>query len=306
MNVIKKYTWLLRTLQQSRGLTLTEIEQKWNDCDLSYGEPLNRRTFVRWKNEIEDIFSVSIACNVSQGYRYYIESNRNDQVTSWLMHTLTVSNLLDEYKNQNDNILLENVPSGEEHLETILEAIKYSKQIVVTYHNFSRPEANPPALVNPLCVKLSDRRWYVLVDYAGKSNYRRIMALDRIIAIEKRDTKFTMPVDFNAKEYFSDSYGVTVMSDKPTERVVLKVPMTAVPYLRALPFHHSQREICQEGDFVFMEYRLKITEELAFALLRHAVRSEIVQPAELREMIASLAKQILDKNNVQLNKNERK
>ncbi len=298
MNVIKKYTWLLRVLQQSGGLTLAEIEQRWNDCDLSYGNPLNRRTFLRWKNEIEDLFSVSIACNASQGYKYYIESNWNDQVTNWLIHTLTVSNLLDDYKNQNESILLENVPSGEEHLETILEAIKYGRQLMVTYHNFSRVEANPPALVNPLCVKLSDRRWYVLVDFAEKDHYRRVMALDRILRVTIQESAYSMPKDFNAREYFADSYGITVMQDSPTERVVLKVAASAVPYLRALPFHHSQREIRQEADSVFMEYRLKITDELAYALLRHAVRSEVVQPIELREKVVSLAQQILEKNHV--------
>ena len=298
MNVLKKYTWLLRILQHSGGLTLAEIEERWNNCDLSYGNPLNRRTFLRWKNEIEDLFSVNIACNVSQGYKYYIESNQHDQMTKWLIHTLMVSNLLDDYKNQNNNILLENVPSGEEHLETILEAIKYGKQLMVTYHNFQRADANPPALVNPLCVKLSDRRWYVLVDYAERENYRRVLALDRIIRIIAQDTKYSMPKDFSAKEYFSDSYGITVMSEKPTERVVLKVPTSAVPYLRALPFHHSQREIRQEGDAVFMEYRLKITDELAFALLRHAVRSEIIQPTELREKVVNLAKQIVENHHI--------
>lgn len=298
MNVIKKYTWLLQVLQKSGGLTLAEIERLWEDTDISYGNPLNRRTFQRWRNEIEDIFSISIACNTARGYKYYIETNNNEQVTDWLVHTLTVANLLDEYKNQSTRILLEDVPSGEEHLETILEAIKYNKQLMVTYHNFRSAEANPPALVNPLCVKLSDRRWYVVVDFAEKDGYRRVMALDRIERMTMSGTKFTQPIDFDAEGFFADSYGVTVMPEKPTERVVLKVPSSSVPYLRALPFHRSQREIRPEGDSVYMEYRLKITDELAFALLRHAVRCEIVQPAELREKVTGLAKQILDTHNV--------
>lgn len=109
MNVIKKYTWLLQVLQKSGGLTLAEIERLWEDTDISYGNPLNRRTFQRWRNEIEDIFSISIACNTARGYKYYIETNNNEQVTDWLVHTLTVANLLDEYKNQSTRILLEDV-----------------------------------------------------------------------------------------------------------------------------------------------------------------------------------------------------
>lgn len=296
MNKTKKYVWLLRTLQKSGGLKLDEIERLWQECELSYGNPLNRRTFQRWKNEIEDIFSVSIACNAARGYKYYIESNYGDQVTNWLFHTLTVSNLLDEYKNQSADILLEDVPSGEEYLEPILEAIKYSKQLLVTYHNFRKADANPVALVNPLCVKLSERRWYVLVDFVDKENYRRVMALDRVEHIAIQDTTFTKPDDFDAKEYFANSYGITVEKEKPIEKVVLKVPLSSAPYLRALPFHSSQKEIKVEGDYLFIEYRLRITTELAFALLRHAVRCEIIQPKELREEVKNLAKQILETN----------
>lgn len=299
MNVIKKYIWLLQKLQQYGELTQKDFDRLWQNSTLSYGKPLDSRNFHRWKEAAEDLFSVDIECVCSQGqYRYRIKRNSNDVVTNWLLHTMTVSNLLEEYKGQNDSIILEKVPSGESHLGTILDAIKYGKQLMVTYHNFHREEANPPALVNPLCVKLSDRRWYVLVDFAEKENYRRIMALDRIVHIELQHTSYTMPENFDAKTYFNDSYGITVMSDVPTETVVLKVPASAAPYLRALPFHPSQRETRKEGAFVFMEYRLKITDELAFALLRHAVRSEIVEPASLREKVKELARQIIDKHNL--------
>ena len=299
MNVIKKYIWLLQKLQQYGELTQKDFDRLWQNSNLSYGKPLDSRNFHRWKDAAEDLFSVDIECVCSQGqYRYRIKRNNNDEVTNWLLHTMTVSTLLEEYKGQNDSILLEKVPSGESHLGTILDAIKYGKQLMVTYHNFHSEKATPPALVNPLCVKLSDRRWYALVDFAEKENYRRIMALDRIVNIELQHTSYSMPEHFNAKTYFNDSYGITVMSDTPTETVVLKVPSSAVPYLRALPFHPSQREIRKEGDFVFMEYRLKITEELAFALLRHAVRSEIVEPISLREKVKELARQIIDKHNL--------
>ncbi len=299
MNVIKKYIWLLQKLQQYGELTQKDFDRLWQNSSLSEGNPLDKRNFQRWKEAAEDLFSVNIECNCSQGYKYSIKENSNDEVTNWLLHTMPVSILLEEYKGQHDSIILEKVPSGESHLGIILDAIKYGKQLKVTYHNFHSEKANPQALVNPLCVKLSDRRWYVLVDFAEKENYRRIMALDRIVNIELQRTSYTMPENFNAKTYFNDSYGITVMPEVPTETVVLKVPAASAPYLRALPFHPSQREIRKEDDHVFMEYRLKITDELAFALLRHAVRSEIVEPLSLREKVKELASQILEKHNNQ-------
>ncbi len=279
-------------------MTLEELYEAWERSSLyeDIGKPLSRRTFQRWREETEMLFDVRIGWK--DGYRYYIEDNGtgNDSISSWLINTLSVSNTVENFKNQRDYILLEEVPAGADNLETIMEAIRDGKQLKVTYHNFHSNAPNPPAVVNPLCVRLSDRRWYVVVDFAEKENYRRVMSLDRIEEIETLDSSYDMPPDFNARRYFKDSYGITVMQDKPAEKVVLKVPDSAVPYLRSLPFHASQREIRKEEGFVFMEYTLKITDELAYALLRHASRSEIIQPAELREKVAEIARQIVKTN----------
>lgn len=279
-------------------MTLDELYDAWERSSLyeDIGKPLSRRTFQRWREETELLFDVKIGWK--DGYRYYIEDDgsESDSISSWLIHTLSVSNTVESFKNQRDHILLEEVPTGTEYLETILEAIRDRYQLKVTYHNFKSKDANLPAIVNPLCVKLSERRWYVVVDFAEKENYRRVMSLDRIEELEMLDSSFTMPPDFNARRHFKDSYGITVMQDKPAEKVVLKVPDSAVPYLRSLPFHTSQREIRKEEGYVFMEYTLKITDELAYALLRHASRSEIIQPVELREKVAEIARQIVSLN----------
>lgn len=279
-------------------MTLDELYDAWERSSLyeDIGKPLSRRTFQRWREETELLFDVKIGWK--DGYRYYIEDDgsESDSISSWLIHTLSVSNTVESFKNQRDHILLEEVPTGTEYLETILEAIRDRYQLKVTYHNFKSKDANLPAIVNPLCVKLSERRWYVVVDFAEKENYRRVMSLDRIEELEMLDSSFTMPPDFNARRHFKDSYGITVMQDKPAEKVVLKVPDSAVPYLRSLPFHTSQREIRKEEGYVFMEYTLKITDELAYALLRHASRSEIIQPVELREKVAEIARQIVKIN----------
>ncbi len=50
MNVVKKYIWLLLLLNHTGGLTLPEIERKWEESHISDGAKLNRHTFLRWKN----------------------------------------------------------------------------------------------------------------------------------------------------------------------------------------------------------------------------------------------------------------
>ena len=62
------------------------------------------------------------------------------------------------------------------------------------------------------------RRWYLL----GKSindERIRLYGLDRVTKVETTDDTFTLPEDFDAKDYFSNSFGVIVGVDIPVQRI---------------------------------------------------------------------------------------
>ena len=71
-NTYKHYMWLFDTLSGDRRLTFEEINESWQESHLSDGIPLNKRTFHLHRHAVEELFSVRILCDASNGYRYYI------------------------------------------------------------------------------------------------------------------------------------------------------------------------------------------------------------------------------------------
>ena len=67
MTTLEKYIWVVNALYRagSRGLSLKELSDKWErDDSVSYGEPLPRKTFNRWKDNILMSLGVNIDCRL--------------------------------------------------------------------------------------------------------------------------------------------------------------------------------------------------------------------------------------------------
>ena len=138
-NQINKYVWLVETLYHAKKITLKEINRKWLDTDLSEGLEIPRRTFHTWKNAVEDMFGLVIMCDKSDGDRYYIENREvleDDGLQRWLLSTMSVNNTLLENKSLSDRILLESIPSGQDFLATVMEAMKKNRLLEITYKGF--------------------------------------------------------------------------------------------------------------------------------------------------------------------------
>ena len=137
LNQTNKLAWIVETIYQAHKISFEELNRRWMDnVDLSGGEEMLKRTFHKWKWNIFDTFGLSIDCEKTAPYRYYI-ANVNDMksgsIEKWLLSTLSVSNSLLESKSIKDRIVLEDVPSGREYLEPIIDAMKKNRFIHITY-----------------------------------------------------------------------------------------------------------------------------------------------------------------------------
>jgi len=300
MNIFNKYIWLVNTLRSYRyGASLEQLRSEWYDCELNVGHSeLNARTFFRWKEGVQDQFGIIIGCDAAHGYKYYIENDNQleqDRTTSWMLHTVTVTNIIEEFKGNKDKIILEEVPSGEKYLMPILQAIKSCTRLRFIYHPFHEEDARQEAIINPLCVRLFNRRWYAVVDYVETEN-RRVIALDRIEEMKVTKEKFTYPKEFDAKEYFLFDYGIAVGFDEEPCFIHLKVNKQQRPYTRALPLHESQKEIETAEDYSIFEYFLKPSNDFARAILPFGQNYEVLKPKEFREKVKNMALNILKNN----------
>ena len=105
LNQTNKLVWIVETIYRAHTISFEELIRRWIDnVDLSEGEEMLKRTFHKWKWNIEK----------AAPYRYYIahvDDVKSRSVENWLLSTLSVSNSLIECKSIKDRIILEEIRS---------------------------------------------------------------------------------------------------------------------------------------------------------------------------------------------------
>lgn len=112
----------------------------------------------------EYVWLVGTIIDCDKENRYYIEDSelfREDSVQKWMLSTLTVSNIVSEARDLHDRILLESIPSENEHLQTVVEAMRENRCLSVSYKRYDKTETSH-WMIEPYCIKLFRRRWHIL------------------------------------------------------------------------------------------------------------------------------------------------
>ena len=297
MNIINKYVWLVETIYRAHKISYEEINRKWlDDEDFSEGIELPLRTFHKWRIAVEEMFGLVIENEKRGEYRYYIENEHvitKGGMRSWMLNTISTSNLLLENRSLNDRILLEDVPSGREYLQPIIDAMKKNHLIHFTYYNYWRDDYRQHC-VEPYCVKLFRQRWYMVGKMLG-ANVVLVYSLDRMSEFRKSERTFKYPDDFDGEYYFKDCYGIIAGDGTDIQHVVLKVSAGQANYMRDLPLHHSQRETEHNDEYSIFELNLRPTFDFQQEILWNGEDVEVLKPLWLRKEIAGKIKRMWNK-----------
>lgn len=287
MSLILKYIWVVKTIHRAGRITLKELNEKWRaNVDLSRGEDLPRQTFDRWKGGILDLFGILIDCEQRGGYHYYIANPKElseGKLRTWLLNTYGTAETLSSNLSIHDRILTENIPSSQDHLSTVLEAMKSNNMLHITFKAFTMKEPKR-FLVEPYCVKMSAQRWYMLARNTEHKNLR-LYSLDRIEAVEISKTRFVLPDDFNAKDYFAEFFGIVLDESVPLQTIILRADKYHQNYMRTLPLHPTQREIFACDDYADFELKLRPTYDFYMKLMSFGNMIKVLEPKTLQEEI---------------------
>lgn len=287
MSLILKYIWVVKTIHRAGRITLKELNEKWRaNVDLSRGEDLPRQTFDRWKGGILDLFGILIDCEQRGGYHYYIANPKElseGKLRTWLLNTYGTAETLSSNLSIHDRILTENIPSSQDHLSTVLEAMKSNNMLHITFKAFTMKEPKR-FLVEPYCVKMSAQRWYMLARNTEHKNLR-LYSLDRIETVEISNTRFVLPDDFNAKDYFAEFFGIVLDESVPLQTIILRADKYHQNYMRTLPLHPTQREIFACDDYADFELKLRPTYDFYMKLMSFGNMIKVLEPKNLQEEI---------------------
>lgn len=293
-NIFKEYIWLVNVIRRAGKISLSDINKKWRDSELSEGVDIARTTFNRHKAAIEDMFGIIIDCDTKDGYRYYIanpEVLREDSVQNWILSTLSVSNVVSESLSLQDRILMETAPVEGDLLKGVIEAMKEGLKLELEHRRYGVEETRT-FLIEPYCIKLFKHRWYVLGkihreahDGKPERDYMSLFSFDRIVRLQITQEPFVVDPTFDAESFFRNSYGVLVSPEKQPQRIVLRAYDHQRYYLKDLPLHHSQKQ-CGEGEgWTDFEYHLCSSSDFVAQIMRYGRYVKVMEPQSLADEV---------------------
>lgn len=276
-------------MKRNGELTFEEISEKWETSTVNdNGSVLTKRTFYNHCQAIARHFGIDIECRRGRGLNLYRIVNpevvEENSLTKWALDSFAIGELLLGNAGISEKILLEDIPSGREWLEPILTALQQNREIKLTYENFVGIKFS--GTVQPLCVKLFKRRWYVLTQLPD--GRRRIFSLDRIQLLEVTANQFDYPSDFVPVDYFHDVFGIIAGTESKIENILLRTYSELPGYLRSLPLHHSQQELETKDGYTDFSLCLIPTFDFIQELLLHRDQLEVLQPQSLRDEMLEL------------------
>lgn len=284
-NPVKRYFWLADTIYRHAPLSFKEIAERWRQSTLYDNKPLAIRTFHNHREAIEELFHIHIVCDECTN-KYYIAEQGDlakNGLSSWLLNAFSISNILTEAQSLGSRAQVEEIPSAQHHLTELLAAMRENRRVKVVYQPFVA-EAPFELVLQPLFVKLYDRRWYL---YANKPSDEQIKlyALDRMHAVKTQDAQFVLPTDFDPEAYTHDAFGVAIYDEVPPCTIRIRVRAGLAAYLRTLPLHHSQREVETTNRYADFEYFVAPTQEFYLKLMSYGWQIEVLSPEKVRTSI---------------------
>jgi len=291
-NLLSRYVWLVDTISRYGRISLKDLNQVWLSSEISEGKPLARRTFFHYRDAVEEMFNINIQCDKST-FEYFIEDTQgtsSQRLGSWLLDSVSMSNMLSSAHDISSRIILENVPSAREHLPVVIDALKQNRRMEFSYKSYTRSRIADGVLLEPYFVKIFKQLWYVIGRNVN-DGLIKTYALDRMTNLNLLPDTFAMPADLNPSEFFRDCFGIITNQNSP-KRIVLRVEPTQAKYFRALPLHSSQQEQVHDNYSVF-SYKMRITYDLKEEIMSHGASVEVLEPQELKTLIRSEVEQML-------------
>ena len=277
------YIWMLDTIQRYGRITLADLKDKWRTCSANdCRKELAPRTFANYKENIEQIFGIEIACDRATN-EYYIVNETDlggTAIRDWMLNSLSLRNMLLESAGLHERIVIENVPSSHRFLTLVMDAMRDNRKLVLHYKGYSMNDYEDMT-VHPYSIRLFKRRWY-LIGYSEYSKGMRIYMLDRADDARMLGESFNMPKEFDAEAFFEDYYGVRVANKKELTKLVVKVKANRCDLIRNLPLHSSQREIEITNEYSIFEMHLIPNFDLKQELISYMDSIEVMEPEFLR------------------------
>lgn len=179
----------------------------------------------------------------------------------------------------------------QEAIAKLQVALLEGRQIAGTYS--SPHEASPVDLkLNPIRLCLIKNAWYLIAQAVdGKPKTYRV---SRFGKVEVLDTSVGVPPNFDVRAYFGNAWAV--FRGARTHDIQVRFVPDAARIVTETQWHATQQVTPAPDGSVVLSFRIDGLEEICNWLLGWAGRAEVLEPLELRQMVASKLRAGLDLN----------
>jgi len=180
---------------------------------------------------------------------------------------------------------------GQEWLYVLYQKIKERSATTITYAPYGKEQSD--RIISPQLLKEYKGRWYLL-SHDHTADDSRVYALDRIKAVKESISKYKVLKKADARRYFDEVVGVSVLAEKKVEKVRLEVYGVQINYFKSKPLHPTQTIIKEQKDKALMEITVIVNYELLAELLTYGKQVKVLSPSSLKKKIKGLIQDMSD------------
>lgn len=282
-----KCLWIIDTLLQVGELSLRELNDRWERSSLYDGKSLHERTFARYKEHIAAEYNINIGYSPAIN-KYFIE-NREEVKTNtlyrYLLSAYRIAGLNTQVLNHKDKLMLKPVPTGTEHLSTLLQAIDEEHTVKFAYRSYYSDDLQEWELI-PCFLRIFEGRWYLVAEYMDRSK-AKTFALERITDLSIGGRQLTPSPKLTPDEYYQGCFGI-IHEARKSCLIRLRADKQQRCYLRAQPLHESQEETETADDYSIFSYYLRPSFDFYQKILWMREKVELLGPDEVRQELSSI------------------
>ena len=171
--------------------------------------------------------------------------------------------------------------TGQDYVMVLFDFIQKQRTTSFDYQPFQKESTE--RTVFPIFLKEYNHRWF-LVGYDREVQQYQNYALDRIVSRPKladwRPQVERLP---DAVTYFQNLIGVTLEGE--LAQVLVRIWKPRANYIRTKPWHSSQREVEETGEWIDFQWQVLLNRELKARILELGADAEVLRPSELRQAI---------------------
>lgn len=169
------------------------------------------------------------------------------------------------------------------HFELLTQAASERKQVRIHYNSLTE-WTQITTVLSPYRILFSRRSWYVI----GRSSLHRSIRtfnLGRIQNAERLATRYTIPQRFTLDRYLGNAWHL--IRSKPREDVVIRFRKQVASNVAEVGWHKTQT-LRWNGDGT-LDFHATVDGmgEILWWILGYGAQAEVIEPPELRRMVAS-------------------